>query len=126
MSVANSIKRLVRRFSREDTGARDIRGRPIHEGDEVWLYAQEYDKTLENPDDVETGGVPIYLVDESKPHPVADVPLARGIVEWDSQLMAYMIRYTWQCPQWSDGAAGCHMGGGSYAYEISPNAGVDR
>ena len=109
-------------ITRECTGAADIHGQPICEGDEVWLYAQDYEKTLENPEEEIIGQIPIYTVDEAKPLPIADVPLARGIVEWDSRLLAYMIRYTWKCQQWGKDSAGCYMGGGCFAFEISKSS----
>lgn len=118
------LSRLVRAFAGK-TGALDIHGNPIREGDEVLLYRQEYDSELLNVDAVKLGETPIYEINETRPHPVKDVPLARGVVEWDGKLLAYMVRYTWVCPQWSrgPGSAGgcCQMGGGRYAYELCPN-----
>lgn len=112
--------RLVRAFS-APTGALDIHGRKIREGDEVLLYAQDYDSELLNADAVKLGETPIYEINEDRPHPVKDVPLARGVVVWDGKLLAYVVRYTWVCQQWNQNSAGCHMGGLGYAYELCPN-----
>jgi hypothetical protein len=48
--------------------------------------------------------------------PLADVPMARGVVAYDEDLLAWIVRYEWVCADWS-GKAGAMMGGGEYAYE---------
>lgn len=106
------------RIFREKTGARDLHGRDIREGDEVFLYRQEYERTILNPDAVTQGETPVYLMDSNRPLPVADVPMARGVVRWDTFRMAYVIRLKWKCQQWDTGIAGCLMGGANYVYEI--------
>jgi hypothetical protein len=106
------------RILREKTGAKDLHGRDIREGDDVFLYRLEYERIILNPDDVCKGLPPIHDVDSKRPRPVADVPMARGEVRWDSFLMAYVIRFRWNCQQWDTGIAGCLMGGANYVYEI--------
>jgi len=95
-----------------------LHGRDIREGDEVLLYCQEYERTILNPDAVVYGHPPILEVDTNRPRPVADVPRARGVVRWDSFMMAYVILFRWKCQQWDTGIAGCCMGGANYVYEI--------
>jgi len=87
---------------------KDIHGNILAEGDTVLVYAQRYERQQE------AGGV--WVVDQTKALPVADVPMARGVVAYDQHLLAWVVRYEWVCPDWS-GKAGAHMGGGEYAYE---------
>jgi hypothetical protein len=42
--------------------------------------------------------------------------MARGVVAYDEDLMAWVVRYEWVCADWS-GKAGAMMGGGEYAFE---------
>lgn len=91
----------------------DIDGSPIHEGDEVFAFAQEFRSTLID----DSGGIPVYEEDASKPLPVKDVPLFRGIVEWSADQLAYLIRISWVCPQWGLAPSTIGMGGGSYVYQ---------
>ena len=87
---------------------RDIHGKPLAAGDTVLVYPQRYERQQE------AGGV--WVVDQTKALPVADVPMARGQVVWDEDLLAWIVRYEWVCPEWS-GKAAAMMGGGEYAYE---------
>jgi hypothetical protein len=87
---------------------RDIHGKCLIEGDIVLVYPQRYESERE------AGGV--WVVDQTKPLPVADVPMARGRVAWDKDLLAWMVRYEWVCESWR-GKAGALMGGGEYVYE---------
>ncbi len=87
---------------------KDIHGNALAEGDTVLVYGQRYERQQE------AGGV--WVVDETKALPVADVPMARGVVAYDDELLAWVVRYQWVCPEWS-GKAGAMMGGGEYAYE---------
>jgi hypothetical protein len=41
--------------------------------------------------------------------------MARGVVAYDEDLMAWAVRYEWVCAEWS-GKAGAMMGGGEYAF----------
>ena len=86
----------------------DLNGHELSAGDEVFVYQQRYERHQE------PGGV--WVVDQSRPLAVADVPLARGVVEWDTFLMAWVVRYRWTCDAWR-GKAGAQMGGGEYAFE---------
>ncbi len=86
----------------------DIHGNTLAEGDTVLVYAQRYEREREE------GGV--WVVNQSKPLPVADVPLARGVVGWDEHLLAWTVNYDWVCADWR-GKAGSMLGGGEYAYE---------
>jgi hypothetical protein len=87
---------------------RDIHGKPLAAGDTVLVYPQRYERHQD------AGGV--WVVDQAKALPVADVPMARGQVVWDEDLLAWIVRYEWVCPEWS-GKAAAMMGGGEYAYE---------
>ena len=87
---------------------KDIRGNTLAEGDTVLVYAQRYERERE------AGGV--WVVNQARPLPVADVPMARGVVAYDEDLMAWVVRYEWVCADWS-GKAGAMMGGGEYAFE---------
>jgi hypothetical protein len=87
---------------------KDIYGNTLAEGDIVLVYPQRYESERE------AGGV--RVVDQTKPLPVADVPMARGVVAYDEDLLAWIVRYEWVCREWS-GKAGALMGGGEYAYE---------
>ncbi len=87
---------------------KDIHGNALAEGDTVLVHPQRYERQRE------AGGV--WVVDQTKALPVADVPMARGVVAYDQHLLAWVVRYQWVCPQWS-GKAGAMMGGGEYAYE---------
>ena len=92
---------------------KDINGDKLSAGDEVFVFLQRYERQQE------PGGV--WVVDQSRPLAVADVPLARGVVEWDAFLMAWVVRYLWTCDAWR-GKAGAQMGGGEYAFELVKEA----
>jgi len=99
----------------EPIGLNDIDGKPIHEGDEVLIFVQEYKSEKISGDEFD--GTPlVYVVDTDKPLPVSDIPMARGIVAWNPSVLAYEVQYSWKCPQWSDGASSARMGG--YAYQV--------
>ncbi len=87
---------------------KDIHGKPLAAGDRVLVYAQRYERGQE------AGGV--WVVNQARPLPLADIPMARGVVAWDEDLLAWVVRYEWVCRDWS-GKAGAQMGGGDYAYE---------
>ncbi len=87
---------------------KDIHGKPLADGDRVLVYAQRYER------EQEASGV--WVVNQARPLAVADVPMARGVVAWDEDLLAWVVRYEWTCPDWS-GKAAAMMGGGEYAYE---------
>jgi hypothetical protein len=87
---------------------KDIHGNTLAEGDKVLVYAQRYERVRE------AGGV--WVVNQARPLPVADVPMARGVVAHDEDLLAWIVRYEWVCADWS-GKAGALMGGGEYAFE---------
>jgi hypothetical protein len=87
---------------------KDLHGTPLSVGDEVLVYLQRYEREQEP--------CGVWVVDQTKPLPVLDVPLARGVVEWDEDLLAYMVRYNWVCILW-EGKAACQLGGGEYAFE---------
>jgi len=87
---------------------RDIHGKRLTRGDIVLVYPQRYERQRE------AGGV--WVVDQTKPLPVADVPAARGRVVWDEDLLAWIVRYEWVCAEWK-GKAAAQMGGGEYAFE---------
>jgi hypothetical protein len=87
---------------------KDIHGNALTAGDTVLVYAQRYERVRE------AGGV--WVVNQTRPLPVADVPMAKGRVVWDEDLLAWMVRYEWTCETWS-GKAAAPMGGGEYAYE---------
>jgi hypothetical protein len=87
---------------------KDIHGNALAEGDTVLVYAQRYERVRE------AGGV--WVVDQTKPLPVADVPMARGRVAWDKDLLAWTVRFDWVCEAWQ-GKAAVQMGGGEYAFE---------
>jgi len=87
---------------------RDMHGNELREGDKVLVYYQRYERHLV------TGG--IWSVDQTKPVPGLDVPQARGVVQYDEHLLAWVVRYEWTCNEWN-GKAGAMMGGGEYAYE---------
>ena len=86
----------------------DIHGTKLNAGDRVLVYAARYERQRE------ASGA--WLVDQTRPLPVADVPMARGAVTWDEDLLAFVVRYDWVCDEWS-GKAGALMGGGEYVYE---------
>ncbi len=87
-------------------------GVPIHDGDKVFAFAQNYKSTL-----IEGGDVPIYEEQHDKPLPVKDVPLFRGTVVWSEDQLAYQVKVSWACPQWRNPPSAIHMGGGHYAYQ---------
>jgi len=87
---------------------RDMHGNTLAEGDKVLVYPQRYERERE------AGGV--WVVNQARPLPVADVPMAKGRVVWDEDLLAWVVRYEWVCREWS-GKAGAQMGGGEYAFE---------
>ncbi len=76
----------------------------------VLVFPQRYERERE------ADGV--WVVNQTRPLPVADVPMARGRVAWDKDLLAWMVRYEWVCEAWQ-GKAAAPMGGGEYAYELA-------
>jgi hypothetical protein len=58
----------------------------------------------------------VWVVNQARPLAVADVPMAKGVVAYDEELLAWVVRYQWVCREWR-GKAGAMMGGGEYAYE---------
>jgi hypothetical protein len=86
----------------------DIHGTPLSVGDEVLVYLQRYEREQEP--------CGVWVVDQTKPMPVLDVPMARGTIVWDEHLAAYLVRYTWTCRDW-EGYAATQIGGGEYAFE---------
>jgi hypothetical protein len=91
---------------------KDIHNKPIKEGDKVLVYIQKYERALV--------GKNIYEVNQDKPYPVADVPMARGQVEWSEDFNGLVVRYDWICEAWK-GKSASQMNGGNYAYEILKN-----
>ncbi len=87
---------------------RDIHGNTLTAGDIVLVYPQRYERERE------ASGV--WVVNQAKPLPVLDVPMARGVVAYDDDLLAWFVRYEWVCADWS-GKAAAMMGGGEYAFE---------
>ena len=87
---------------------RDIHGNTLSAGDTVLVYPQRYERERE------ASGV--WVVNQARPLPVADVPMAKGRVVWDEDLLAWVVRYEWVCEAWK-GKAAAQMGGGEYAYE---------
>jgi hypothetical protein len=88
---------------------KDIYNRLINKNDKVLVYIQKYRRKLIQEN--------IYEVDQTKPYPVADVPMARGRVEWDLDFKDFVVRYDWVCDTWKHKSAS-QMEGGNYAYEI--------
>jgi hypothetical protein len=88
---------------------KDLHNRPIKEGDIVFVYMQRYERALV--------GENIYEVNQARPLPVADVPMARGRVEWDLDFNDFVVRYGWTCDAWR-GKSASQMRGGNYAYEL--------
>jgi hypothetical protein len=91
---------------------KDIHNNTIKESDKVLVYVQKYARTFV--------GENIYEVDQNKPCPVADVPMARGQVEWSEDVNGFVVRYDWACKSWEHKSAS-QMDGGNYAYEILNN-----
>jgi hypothetical protein len=91
---------------------KDIHNKPIKEGDIVFVYMQLYERALV--------GENIYEVNQDEPYPVADVPMARGRVEWSEDANGFVVRYDWTCESWKHKCA-AQMEGGNYAYEILEN-----
>jgi hypothetical protein len=85
-----------------------MHGNTLTAGDTVLVYPQRYER--------ERGASGVWVVNQARPLPVADVPAARGRVVWDEDLLAWVVRYEWVCEAWS-GKAAAQMGGGEYAYE---------
>jgi hypothetical protein len=88
---------------------KDIHNKLIKEGDKVLVYIQKYERALV--------GENIYEVNQDKLYPVADVPMARGRVEWSEDVNGFVVRYDWICEAWK-GKSASQMDGGNYAYEI--------
>lgn len=119
---------------KEYIGLDDIDGNPIAEGDVVFGFAQDYEGEellLDDQDEQELGGLDgmafgledfrVFLKDHSKPLPVADIPLFKGEVVWDTEMLAYHVRMIEVYEDWKEGAPCCvAMGGGAYAYQIVP------
>lgn len=70
------------------TSFKDIDGRDINLGDKVFVFSQEYEVIEEDYSD----GVPVIMVDFSKPLPIKDVPLFLGRVEWCDDRKALIVR----------------------------------
>jgi hypothetical protein len=94
----------------------DIDGNPIHEGDRVWGFAQNYESRLVD----DSGGIPVYEEFHDKPKPVSDVPLFNGAVYWSEDMLAWWIKLDWVTPAWETQPCAIAMGGGSYAYQKQP------
>lgn len=86
----------------------DIHGKPLRPGDRVLVYVQRYER--------EQGVDGVWVVDQTRPLPVADVPMAWGKIVWDEHLLTFVVRYGWVCEAW-EGKAAAPMGGGEYAFE---------
>jgi len=91
----------------------DIHGNKLSNGDEVLVYQQKYQRTQESDG--------VWNADQNAPLPVADIPMARGTIEWDEDLLTYLVRYNWVANDW-EGKAAAPMGGGEYAYERIGNS----
>lgn len=87
---------------------KDIHGEALGPGDRVLVYVQSYER--------ERDASGAWVVDQTRPLPVADVPMARARIEWDDHLLALVLRYEWVCDAWQ-GKAGAMAGGGEYAFE---------
>ena len=87
---------------------KDIHGNPLKAGDTVLVYAQRYKRERE------AGGV--WVVDQTRPLPVADVPMAKGRVVLDEDVLSLIVRYELVLEDLS-GKAAAPMGGGEYALE---------
>lgn len=94
----------------------DLNGEPIFEGDEVFGYNQSYAVKATH----EVGGVTVVEEDHTKPLPVADVPRFKGVAEWCSYMLAYYIKVTELIGEWETEPSSILMGGGHYAYQLSP------
>jgi hypothetical protein len=86
-----------------------LSGDPIYEGDEVLVYPQAYAIMQQLSEDV-------YVVDTSKPLPVPDTPYAKGVVEWNPEMLWYQVRVNWACKAWSDPMP-VSLAMGSYAFD---------
>jgi hypothetical protein len=95
---------------------KDMHGKALGPGDCVLVYVQSYER--------ERDASGVWAVDQSRPLPVADVPMARARIEWDDHLLALVLRYEWVCEAWQ-GKAGAMAGGGEYAFELLERAGVE-
>ena len=101
---------------KEPIGLKSLSGKDICEGDVVQIYALRHQVVEE----VSTEGSPVFIIDMKQPLPVADVPLAKGVVYWSEEQLAWECSITWGGPGWEN-VAGIHMGGGAYAYEMEEN-----
>lgn len=95
---------------------KDINGKDLVEGDTVLVYVQRYAKEQDQDG--------IWTVDQSKPLPLADIPMAQGTIGWDDYLLAWTVRYSWVCNNWK-GKSAAPIGGGEYAYEKIDNTTSD-
>lgn len=89
---------------------KSISGEDIFEGNEVLVFPVTY-KVLEKLDD------DIYVVDSSRPNPIPDTPYAKGIVEWNPEMLWYQVRLNWACEAWSDPMP-VTVAMGRYAFDI--------
>jgi len=78
---------ILRDRGHKDTGRLDVFCNPIHEGDEVLVYTTK-----------------------------GNLPMARGVVVWSQETSGYEVEYTWQCPEWENGAARTGMSG--YLFKV--------
>lgn len=101
--------------ARKATGRKDINEREICAGDHVWLYPQDYEKTLVD----DTHGAPIYELHTDKPKPVPDTPVVRGTVVWCADMLQWQVQATWVTPAWGDGVAAVALA--HYAAEVQNN-----
>lgn len=120
-------------MNKEPIGLDDIDGNPIYEGSIVFGFNQDYEEEeleLDDQDEQELRGldwealtdVRVYVQDKDKPLPIADVPLFKGEVVWDQEMLAYHVRMLEVCDDWKEDAPCCvPMGGGVFAYQIVPS-----
>lgn len=88
---------------------KSLSGEDIYEGNEVLVYPREYAIAEQLSEE-------ICVVDTSKPLPVADLPYARGIVEWNPDMLWYQVRLNWACKAWSNPMP-ASIAMGSYAFD---------
>lgn len=90
----------------------DINGHAIDLGDKVTIYKLDHQEVGREGDVVE--------VDITKPLPIADVPLAVGVVEFCKFQLALIVRITeFLSETFNHGVASISMGMHSYAYELT-------
>lgn len=109
-----AFRRLTRLF-RPGTGLSDINGVHIREGDDVVVYPLRHAVIADHTPPFEPGPR-VLEVDPRRPLPVADVPLAHGVVYWDEEQLALRVRFTNKSH--ATKLAGCRLGGGDCAFEV--------